>query len=190
MEFDALDGRRRPSLHVRLATVLGLTLVALGFLAAPSSAQNTTQITVEASEDCPESTFCFEITGSLDEVEPGDVLDITFENPEDNVQEHNLYLADREDANTGDESTPGNRALANTEDVSPGNETTISTEVPDNIEAVYMWCTIRAHEQQGMNREAELAGIEEGGGENGSPGFGVGLAAGALLGVAVLARRR
>lgn len=179
-----------PSFIHRVAVSIAISTFLLLVLATSAAAQNTTQITVEASEDCPESTFCFEITGSLDEVEPGDVLDITFENPEDNVQEHNLYLADREDANTGDESTPGNRALANTEDVSPGNETTISTEVPDNIEAVYMWCTIRAHEQQGMNREAELAGIEEGGGENGSPGFGVGLAAGALLGVAVLARRR
>lgn len=162
-------------------------LVLVVLLAGVASAQNTTQVTIEAREDCPETTFCFDFTGDVEDAEPGDVLDVTFVNPEDNLQEHNVYLALSSEANVGDEEATEPRvAFANTEDISPGNETTLSAEIPEDAEAVYLWCTVRAHEQQGMNREVELAGIEE---ANGSPGFALGTTLATIAGLAVLTRK-
>lgn len=171
-----------------IALTLAVTLLLVGLLAAPASAQNTTQITLEAREDCPDTTFCFEVVGDLEDVEPGDVLDITLENPAENLQEHNVHVAKASEANVGEEeSTPSNRAFASSEDVSPGNETSLSTEIPDNAESIYLWCTIRAHETQGMFVEAELAGVEEE--ANGSPGPGVLATLAAIAAVGGLARR-
>lgn len=174
--------------------LIGLAAVALVVvLAGAASAQNTTQVTIEAREDCTgDKTFCYDVTGDLEELEPGDILDITLENPEDNLQEHNVYLADSSDANVGaEEATPGDRAFANTEDVMPGNETSLSAEIPSNAESIYLWCTIRAHEQQGMFLETELAGTDEGtDGTNGSSGFTAIAGVAAFAGLAVLSRRR
>lgn len=176
----------RPS--SRALTSLGV-IALLVLLAGMASAQNTTQVTIEAREDCPETTFCFDVTGDIGDAEPGDVLDITFVNPEDNLQEHNVYLALGSEANVGDEEATEPRvAFANTEDVSPGNETTLSAEIPEDAEGLYLWCTVRAHEQQGMNREVELAGVEEET-ENGSPGFTAVAVLGSLVGLAALTRR-
>lgn len=171
----------------RTLTSLGVITI-LVLLAGMASAQNTTQVTIEAREDCPETTFCFDVTGDIEEAEPGDVLDVTFVNPEENLQEHNVYVALSSEANVGDEeATEPRQAFANTENVSPGNETTLSAEIPEDAEAIYLWCTVRAHEQQGMNREVELAGIEEE--TNGSPGFTALAALGTLVGLAALTRR-
>ena len=185
-------GDRLPRSGSCLAVGLAAALLAATLVAVPATAQNTTQITIEAREDCTgDETFCFDVTGDLEDLEPGDVLDIRFENPEDNVQSHNVYIADSGDANVGtEESTPGDRAFANTDDVSPGNETAISTEIPSNAEAIYLWCTVRAHEQQGMFVETELAGTEETGGENGSPGFTALASVLAVAAVGALARDR
>lgn len=190
MEPEDPEEPQRSSSRLPIALSLALTLVVVGVLASSASAQNTTQITIEAREDCAETTFCFEITGNLEEAEPGDILDITFENPEDNLQPHNVHLALSSEANVGEEeSTEPRVAFANTEDISPGNETTLSAQIPEDAEGVYLWCSIRAHEQQGMYREAQLAGTGDGGGTNGSPGFGA-LAGVAVLALAGLARRR
>lgn len=189
MEPDDVRGPPRAGWR-SIAFTLVVTLALCALLAGSASAQNTTQVTIEAREDCPDTTFCFEVTGDLEDVEPGDILDVTLENPEDNLQEHNVHITTREDANVGDEeATPSNRAFANSDDISPGEQTSFSAEIPDNAEAIYLWCTIRAHEQQGMWVEAELAGIEQEEETNGSPGF-TGLAAlGALAGLALAARR-
>lgn len=174
---------------VRTASVAVAALVLVTLLAATAGAQNTTQLTVEAREDCAETTFCFEITGDLEDAEPGDVLDITLVNPEDNLQEHNLHLALSSEANVGEEEATEPRvAFASTEDVSPGNETTLSVEIPEEAEGVYLWCTIRAHEQQGMFRDVGLAGVEED--VDGSPGLATWSVLLALGGLAVLTRER
>jgi uncharacterized cupredoxin-like copper-binding protein len=185
-----MSSEQRPSSsRLGILVAFGLCLAGLA-LATSAAAQNTTQITVEAREDCPDTTFCFAITGSVDNVEPGDQLDITLENPENNFQEHNLYLALSSEANVGeDEATQGRVAFANTGDVQPGNETTLSAEIPEDAENVYLWCTVRAHETQGMNQEIELAGVEEEG-TNGSPSLGLAVTVAAVFGMAALTRRR
>lgn len=185
---ESQGSQRLGSVRPAFVPVAALVLVAL--LAGTASAQNTTQLTVEAREDCPETTFCFEITGALEDAEPGDVLDITLVNPEDNLQVHNVHLALSSEANVGEEeeATEPRVAFASTEDVSPGNETTLSAEIPEDAEGVYLWCTIRAHEQQGMFRDAELAGVEEG--ANGSPGLATWSVLLAMGGLAALTRDR
>lgn len=188
---EADDGNGYQASGRRLGWTLAIGLALVGLLAVSASAQNTTQLTITAREDCAETTFCFEITGDLDNIQPGSILDITFENPSDNLQEHNVHLALGSEANVGsDQATEARTAFASTEDLAPGNQTTLSAQIPEEAESVYLWCTIRAHEQQGMFREVELAGTQEGGGGNGSPGFGTIAAVGAVVGLAALLRRR
>lgn len=185
-----MSSKLNRSISTGSLVALGLLVVVVG-LATSASAQNTTQVTVTAREDCAGTTFCFEVTGPIEEAQPGGILDITFENPEQNIQDHNLYLALGSEANVGEEeSTEPRVAFDSTEDISPGNQTTLSAQIPEEAESVYLWCTIRAHETQGMNREVELAGTEDEGGQNGSPGPGVLASLVALAGLAALRRRR
>ncbi len=154
---------------------LGLLLAGgllAGVLPSPASAQDTVDLTLEASEDCPDTTFCFEVTeGDLDDLEAGNTVSLTLVNPEDNVLDHNVHLTNRSEADVGGQ-TPEDAAFAHTEDASPGEEVTTQVEVPEDVDAIYLWCSVNNHEEQGMYEEVEMGGLGDGG-TNESPGPGM-----------------
>lgn len=196
------DGSDRTSNEPSSRMLVALSLVALvgltaGPLAAPASAHaGADAVTIEASEDCPDRTYCYEVTsGSLEEVSGGDTLEITFKNPSSNSLNHNLHIARLSDANVG-EDTAAEDAYASTEDLEPGNQTTLEAQVPSGADGIYLWCDVGVHEGQGMYKEVHT-GSEDGGSsdgtdddQNSSPGLGAAAALVAFAGVALALTRR
>lgn len=179
---------------LRLVAAVALVGLALGPLGGLATAQSTVQLTIQPSEDCADSTYCYELTsGSLLEVSAGDTLEITFENPSSNNLDHNLHLAKAANANSNHEGTAKSQAFANTDDVSPGEEATLTAQVPADASGLYLWCTVGVHESQGMWDEASFSERGPGDGStsaNSSPGPGVVLAITGLAGLALVLRRR
>jgi plastocyanin len=158
--------------------------VALVAAAAPALAQADASVTIEAPAECQETTFCYEVAeGSLDEIEPGDDVEITFRNQAS--AEHNLWVADLADVTPGDGSEPED-GLNGTEQIAEGEEATVTVTAPDG-EGLYLWCDVPGHEQGGMYIEAPYESEASGGQQ--SPAVGPAALA-AVLGAAALAVRR
>jgi uncharacterized cupredoxin-like copper-binding protein len=176
-----------------LATALALTLLA-GPVLTPASAHGAAyDLTVEASEDCPDTTYCFEVTeGSVDEVAPGEEVNLTIVNPEDNSRDHNLYVTTIGQASE-DRDTDASAAEKNTDTVSPGEQASLEYFVPQGADGLYVWCDVGVHENQGMyleipfTEDASNPGEEE---TNNSPGLGVATLIGTLAVIALLSRQR
>jgi uncharacterized cupredoxin-like copper-binding protein len=139
-----------------LATALALTLLA-GPALTPASAHGAAyDLTVEASEDCPDTTYCFEVTeGSVDEVAAGEEVNLTIVNPEDNSLDHNLYVTTIGQASE-DRDTDASAAEKNTDTVSPGEQASLEYFVPQGADGLYLWCDVGVHENQGMYLEIPL----------------------------------
>lgn len=175
-----------------LAAVGALALMA-GPVVSPAAAHaGAYQLTLEASEDCADRTYCFEVVeGSLDEIQTGEEIQVTLENPESNSLDHNVQVGQLADASS-DRDTDESAAEAGTETISPGGEASFEYFVPNGADGLYFWCTVGVHEGQGMYLEVPLsedAATNEGDETNDSP------AAGALVGLlafagAALALRR
>lgn len=190
-DTDDADGPR----GARTATAIALLMLATALPLAGSAVGHAgaDQLTIEASEDCPQEAYCFEVTqGSLDELQAGEEVQITFVNPDANNLDHNLYLTGLSQANPG-EDTDSSAAEASTETLSPGEETTFETFIPQSFEGLYMWCDVPGHEGEGMYLQASFGGgdasTDSGDETNDSPGLGAigGLAA---LGAVALGLRR
>lgn len=193
MMDDVRDARSRSL--VLLAALSVLALVA-GPVVSPAAAHaGATQITLEAQEDCPDSTYCFEVTqGSLDEVKPGEEINVTLVNPSSNSLSHNLHLVDSADADEGGD-TAASTAEASTPNVSPGEQASFEFFVPQGMSGLYLWCDVGAHESQGMYTSTSFDGSggqgDDGGdgGTNGSPGPGAIVGLLAVAGAALALRR-
>jgi len=184
--------------HGSLIAVVATVALALlaGPVASPAVAHGgATELTFEASEDCPDSTYCFDLTnGSLEDIETGENIDVTVVNPEDNGRPHNLQVAPL-DAASEDRETSKDEAGAGTENLEPGEQTSFEYFVPNGADGLYFWCSFGAHESQGMYVEAPFDGDSSDGSssdgeQNGSPGAGVlGLLAAAGAALAIQRRR-
>lgn len=178
-------------------TLLGLLALLTGPLAAPAGGHaGGDEVTILASEDCPDRTYCYEVTnGDLSDVSGGDTLEITFGNPAENDLNHNLHVALLSDADVGGD-TDASQAYANTTDIEPGETTNLTAQVPSGADGVYLWCTVGVHESQGMYREVTTGSDATGGdgdstdGQNSSPGLGTAAGVLALAGVALALTRR
>lgn len=176
-----------------LALVAAVALATLaGPAATPAAAHaGAYQLTLEASEDCPDRTYCFEVTeGSLDEITPGEEIQVTLVNPESNDLEHNVKVTPLQNADPDRETDD---AKAGTDDLQPGEEASFEYFVPQGVDGLYLWCDFGVHEGQGMYLEASFGGdgASTSGQEetNGSPGPGALAALAGLAAVALLARR-
>lgn len=176
-------------------TLIGLLALLTGPLAAPAGGHaGGDEVTILASEDCPDSTYCYEVTsGDLSNVSGGDTLEITFGNPAENSLNHNLHVALLSDADVGGDTDAG-QAYANTTDIEPGETVSLTAQVPSGSDGVYLWCTVGVHESQGMYREVPTGSASGGGdgssGQNSSPGLGTAFGVVALAGVALALTRR
>lgn len=178
---------------------IALTITLAALLTAPLAAAQggTTELTIVApqSSDCSDGkTYCFEVTeGSLSDISPGDEVTVTFKNEGQTV--HNLYVTQSSNADPNNEDTSGDAAIASTEDLDQGEEATITFTAPED--GTYFWCDVTGHEQMGMWLETSSAGTSDDsaetstsdGGQNSSPGVGVGALAIVGLAAALLYRR-
>lgn len=190
-DTDATDGSPRGSRPTLLPGVL-LAMALLVPLAAPAAGHaGATQITVEASEDCPDRTYCFEVTeGSVEEIKAGEEINITLVNPSSNSLEHNLQIGELSDANQ-DRGTDASAAQASTRTLSPGEQASVEYFVPQGSSGLYLWCDVGVHESQGMYLEVPLgdqASTDSSGETNNSPAIGA-LALLAVAGAALTLRR-
>lgn len=179
--------------HPRRAPAAALVVAALA-LAPAVQAQDPVQVTVEAGEGgaCEEGkSFCLLVTsGSVADVAAGATVEITFRNPSDNGQSHNVHVTDLNAANKGQSTSAGAAfpgADANTQ--TPGGTDTFTFDVPSDVDGTYLWCTIGGHENGGMWLLGGAAAEEGSADANGSPGFTV-LGALAAVGLAHVAARR
>jgi hypothetical protein len=183
-------GRRSLAL---LALLTGLALLA-GPLSGSAAAHVGHTITIEASEDCPNRTYCFEVTSdSLDDVAPGEETTIKYVNPDSNSLNHNLKVTTKAKADTDNRDTANSAAFAETENLEPGERTELNFTVPAASDGIYLWCGVGVHEEQGMYRMVSFGSAEDsgndGGSQNGSPGPGALVAVLGAAGAAVALRR-
>lgn len=132
---------------------VGMTLAFVMVLFAPAvGAQDgggSVSLTIVASDDCTEGTFCFEVTsGSLDDIDAGSEATVTFRN--EGGTEHNLYVARQSDAASDHTNTPASAAIANSSDLQSGEEETVTFTVPSDASGLYFWCDVAGHESLGM----------------------------------------
>lgn len=185
---DTANGRPRGSTLVAAMVALALLVP----LAAPASGHaGATKITIEASEDCQDRTYCFEVTeGSVADIEAGSEINVTFVNPSDNTIDHNLHVAGLSAASQ-DRNTDASAAEANTATLAPGEQESFELFVPQSFEGAYLWCAVAGHESQGMYLEVpfgEQATTDSGEETNNSPAIGV-LGLLAVAGAALAIRR-
>lgn len=175
-----------------IATLAVLTLAAMVPLADTAVGHaGATQITLEASEDCPESTYCFEFTeGSPDAIAVGEEINVTLVNPEGNDRDHNVHVTQLGQASE-DRDTDASAAEMNTPNVAPGEQASLEYFVSQGTEGLYFWCDVGVHESQGMYVEVPLGEDTSTSDEetNGSPAPGALAGLLALAGVALVLRR-
>lgn len=175
-----------------VTTLAVLTLAAMVPLADTAVGHaGATQITLEASEDCPERTYCFEFTeGSPDAIAVGEEINVTLVNPESNDLDHNVHITQLGDASS-DRDTDASAAEMNTRNVAPGEQASFEYFVSQGTQGLYLWCDVGVHESQGMYVEVPLTedASTNDGETNGSPGPGALAGLLALAGVALVLRR-
>jgi PGF-CTERM protein len=193
IDKDNRDGPRGARTGMLIAALMVAALVPLA--ASVVGHGDATQVRLEASEDCPDATYCYEVTeGSMDDLAAGEEVHFTFVNPESNDLNHNVYVADLADA-SDDRDTDPSAAEDNTRNLAPGEETSLEFFVPNGFSGVYVWCDVGVHESQGMYLEtafSEDATTDSGDGQetSDSPGLGALAALAALGAVAVGLHRR
>lgn len=176
-----------------LCLVAALAVLA-GPVASPAAAHaGGYQLTLEASEDCQDRTYCFEVTeGNVEDLTAGGgEVHIRLENPESNDLNHNLYLTQIGDADP-DRETEASVAEKDTEDLEPGEWEAFDYLVTDGSQGLYLWCDFGVHESQGMYIEipfSEDAATDSSDETNDSPAPGALSALAALGAVAVSMRR-
>lgn len=180
--------------RARLLPALALLLALLAAAVPAVQAQDPVQVALEAGEgsECEEGkSFCLLVTsGSVSDVAAGATVELTFRNPSDNGQSHNVHVTDLNAANQG-QSTSAGAAFsdADTDTQTPGGSDTITFDVPSDVDGTYLWCTVGGHENGGMWLLGGAAADDQGSPDgNGSPGFTT-LGALAAAGLALLAAR-
>lgn len=130
-------------------------LVLVGLLLATPAAladENVHQRNVTAHDDagpCVKDTApCFAIEAAHGLVEDTDRLTITFTN--NGTQPHSLLLASAEAADP-ENGTPTDEAFLTLGPIDPGETVEATTEIPDGIAWIHLFCDVGDHEEQGMH---------------------------------------
>lgn len=137
-----------------------IAMVGLLVAPAPALAQQASspdeRLTIEVGEGeaaCPGGqAFCLRLTGgSLDEIGPGDEVEVTFRNTGSTSHE---LLVQALTAESEDHTASEKDGIhASTErSMSPGASETFTFTVPEDWRGLYLFCGVAGHEESGMWR--------------------------------------